>query len=510
MIPATVIFTAAIAAILLAAIWRFTRPASKNPPLPPGPPALPILGNLASLDPELHSYFGSLARKYGPILRLQLGRKLGIVVSSPTVAREILKDQDVTFANRDVPDVARAIAYGGSDIVWTPYGAEWRMLRKVCVLKMLSNTTLDSVYGLRRRELRRTVGYMAGRAGGSVNFGEQMFLTVMNVVTSMMWGGTVEAGEERERLGAEFRRLVSVITELLGQPNLSDFFPALSRFDLQGLNRKVNVAGMNFDRIYEEVIKKRGEMEREGKESSGVPDFLEFLLKLVKEEGGDAKTPLTMTHVKALLMDMIVGGTDTSANSIEFAMAEVINNPRVLERAQQELDEVVGRENIVEESHIHKLPYLNCVMKESLRLHPALPLLVPHCPSEDTVVAGYSIPKGSRIFVNVWAIHRDPSIWEDPLEFKPERFLDESRWDYSGNDLSYFPFGSGRRICAGIAMAERMFLFSLATFLHSFDWKLPEGKKSVDLTEKFGIVLKLKSPLVAIPVPRLPNPSQYE
>ncbi|CAN1186047.1 3,9-dihydroxypterocarpan 6A-monooxygenase [Linum perenne] len=458
-----ILISAAVLLAVLSFLFLFTR--RRNPPLPPGPLALPLIGNLASLDPELHSYFGSLARKHGPILRLKLGQKLGIVISSPALAREILKDQDVAFANRDVPDVARAVAYGGSDIVWTPYGAEWRMLRKVCVLKMLSNTTLDSVYGLRRRELRRTVGFMAGR--------------------------------------------VSEITELLGSPNLSDFFPALSRFDLQGLSKKVHTAGMSFDAIFEEVISRRTKIEEAGEKKGGA-DFLEFLMKLVKDEGGDAKTPLTMTHLKALLMDMIVGGTDTSANSIEFAMAEVLNNPQVLKRAQQELDEVVGKENVVEESHIHNLPYLNCIMKESLRLHPALPLLVPHCnPSQDCVVGGYTVPKGSRVFVNVWSIHRDPSVWKDPLEFRPERFID-SNWDYSGNDLTYFPFGSGRRICAGIAMAERMFLFSLATFLHSFDWKLARGKKNVDLTEKFGIVLKLKSPLVAVPVPRLPNSSQYE
>jgi cytochrome P450 len=146
-------------------------------------------------------------------------------------------------------------------------------------------------------------------------------------------------------------------------------------------------------------------------------------------------------------------------------------------------------------------------MKESLRLHPVLPLLIPHCPSETCTIGGFSVPKGARVFINVWAVHRDPSIWENPLEFKPERFLN-SKFDYSGSDFNYFPFGSGRRICAGIAMAERMFLYFLATLLHSFDWKLPEGKQ-MDLTEKFGIVLKLKNPLVAIPTPRLSNPALY-
>jgi cytochrome P450 len=205
--------------------------------------------------------------------------------------------------------------------------------------------------------------------------------------------------------------------------------------------------------------------------------------------------------------DMVVGGTDTSSNTVEFVMAEMMKKPEVMRKTQQELEAVVGKDNIVEESHIHKLPYLHAVMKETLRLHPALPLLVPHCPSDTCTVGGYTTPKGSRVFVNVWAIHRDPSIWENPLNFDPERFSDD-KWDYSGSDFSYFPFGSGRRICAGIAMAERMVMFSVATLVHSFDWKLPHGAK-LDLEEKFGIVLKKKTPLVAIPTPRLTDPSLY-
>ncbi|XP_030947922.1 geraniol 8-hydroxylase-like [Quercus lobata] len=472
--------------------------------LPPGPRGVPLFGNLLSLDPELHSYFAGLAQIHGPIYKLSLGYKLGIVVTSPSLTREVLKDHDVTFANRDVPEAGRVATYGGSDIVWTPYGPEWRMLRKVCVIKMLSNTTLDSVYELRRKQVRETVGYFYRRVGSPVNIGEQMFLTVMNVITNMMWGGTVE-GEERSSLGADFREVVSEMTELLGKPNISDFYPGLARFDLQGIKKQMDGLAKRFDRIFDVMINQRLKIDKEGG-SKDSKDFLQFLLKLKDE--GDSKTPMTMIHLKALLMDMVVGGTDTSSNTIEFAMAEIMNKPEVMRKTQQELEAVVGKDNIVEESHNHKLPYLHAVMKETLRLHPALPLLVPHCPSETCTVGGYTIPKGSRIFVNVWAIQRDPSIWENPLNFDPERFLN-SKWDYSGNDFNYFPFGSGRRICAGTAMAERMVIYSLATLLHSFDWNLPQGEK-LDITEKFGIVLKKKIPLVAVPTPRLSDPSMYE
>lgn len=206
--------------------------------------------------------------------------------------------------------------------------------------------------------------------------------------------------------------------------------------------------------------------------------------------------------------DMVVGGTDTSSNTIEFAMAEMMHNPEIMKRVQEELEVVVGKDNMVEESHIHKLSYLQAVMKETLRLHPVLPLLVPHCPSETTIVGGYTIPKGSRVFVNVWAIHRDPSIWKKSLEFDPTRFLD-AKLDFSGNDFNYFPFGSGRRICAGIAMAEKTVLHFLATLVHLFDWTVPQGEK-LEVSEKFGIVLKKKIPLVSIPTPRLSNPDLYK
>ncbi|CAJ1943520.1 unnamed protein product [Sphenostylis stenocarpa] len=486
--------------LISAVIWyACLKPKAQN--LPPGPPGLPFFGNLLSLDPQLHTYFASLAQIYGPNFKLRLGSKLAIVITSPAVAREVLKDHDTVFANHDVPAAGRVASYGGSDIVWTPYGAEWRMLRKVCVMKMLSNTTLDSVYDLRCNEMRKTVSYLHGRVGSDVNVGEQVFLTVMNVITSMIWGAEVE-GAERETLGAEFRELVAETTQLLGKPNVSDFFPGLARFDLQGVEKEMQVLVSRFDRIFERVIGERVKVDGEDERK----DFLHFLLKL-KDESSDSNTPLTISHVKALLMDMVTGGTDTSSNTIEFAMAEMMQNPEIMKRAQEELEGVVGKDNVVEESHIHELTYLQAVMKETLRLHPVLPLLVPHCPTETTNVGGYTIPKGSRVFVNVWAIHRDPSIWEKPLQFDPTRFLD-AKWDFSGNDFNYFPFGSGRRICAGIAMAERTVLYFLATLIHLFDWTIPHGQ-SLDASEKFGIVLKKKIPLVAIPTPRSSNPNLY-
>ncbi|XP_010552113.1 PREDICTED: geraniol 8-hydroxylase-like [Tarenaya hassleriana] len=493
-----------IVIVLVSIIWyiKLRRPA-RSPPLPPGPPGLPIVGNIPFLKPDLHVYFAGLARKYGPVFKLRLGAKLAVVVTSPEVVSEILKTHDVAFSNHDVTTTTLIAMYGGADIGWSPYGPEWRMLRKVCVNRLLSNSVLDSFYGLRRRESRQTVRYLASRArtGSPVKLGEQIFLTLFNIITQMLWGATV-AGEERKKTATEFKELVSQIVGLIGRPNISDFFPGLSRFDLQGLAKQMRGLFEQFDQMFDRIIDQR--LKTDGQSKRDGEDFLQFMLKFKDEE---ETSTLSMTHVKALLMDLVLGGTGTSSSTIEFAMAELITKPEMMKRVQQELDQVVGKDNIVEESQIPKLPYLLAVIKETLRLHPAAPLSVPRQPSETTIVAGYTIPKDSKVFFNTWAIQRDLSLWEKPLEFNPERFLDKL-YDFNGNDTSYLPFGFGRRICPGIPMAERMISYNLATLLHSFDWKIPEGKR-FEIEEEFQLALKLKNPLVAIPIPRLPNPNLY-
>lgn len=178
-------------------------------------------------------------------------------------------------------------------------------------------------------------------------------------------------------------------------------------------------------------------------------------------------------------------------------------------RVQEELTEVVGLNNMVEEAHIPRLHYLDAVIKECFRLHPPVPLLVPRLPTQPSIIGGYTIPKGSRVFLNTWSIHRDPLIWENPSEFKPDRFLNNpGKFDFNGNNFQFLPFGSGRRICPGILLAERMVMHLLATLFHLFDWKLPEGEK-LDLSEKFGIVMRKRTPLLAIPSPRFNDLDMY-
>ncbi|CAH8360222.1 unnamed protein product [Eruca vesicaria subsp. sativa] len=284
---------------ILTVLWYLFK-RSPQPPLPPGPRGLPIVGNLPFLDPDLHTYFTTIAEKYGPIFKLKLGSKLTVVVNSPSLAREILKDQDINFSNRDVPLTGRAATYGGLDIVWLPYGAAWRMLRKVCVLKLLSRKTLDSFYELRRKEVRERTRFLYDKSQekSAVDVGDQLFLTMMNLTMNMLWGGTVKA-ENMESVGTEFKGVISEIVRLLSEPNVSDFFPWLARFDLQGLVKQMRVCAHELDAIFDGAIE---QMQKLGcKDDDVCKDFLQHLMKL-KDQEVNSEIPITVNHVKGVLV----------------------------------------------------------------------------------------------------------------------------------------------------------------------------------------------------------------
>ncbi|XVF53971.1 hypothetical protein PTKIN_Ptkin05aG0143500 [Pterospermum kingtungense] len=499
---------AAAVAIACCVWWTKKFAKSKPHPLPPGPPGLPILGNLPFIEPDFHRYVAKLSQIYGPIIKLQFGRRVCIIISSPSVAKEVLKDHDAIFANRDIPVAAMLGRYGGRNIVWTHNGPNFRKLRKLVVREIMSNPSLDAGYELRRGEIRKMVKELHGKVGSTVNLGEQIFHTTLNVMINMLWSSSLN-GEEGRKLMIEFKKRLHEFVGLLGSPNVSDLFPLLTSFDLQGIQSKTKkILAWFYDNVFESVIVERTKM-GEGQKNEEHNDFLQLLLD-ANQRGGDDKTSISMNEIKALLLDMLIGGSDTIPTTVEWAMTELLRHPDKMKIAVEELDTVVGNQNIVEESHLPRLPYVEAVAKETLRLHPAAPLLVPHMPSETCIVAGYTVPKHSRIFINAWAIQRDPEFWENPLRFEPERFLkDKERANYQGNNFYFFPFGSGRRICVGIPMAERMVGYELAVLLHSFDWKLPGGIMP-DTKDKLGLVLSKAESLTAIPVARLSDSLLYQ
>nr|GLL49272.1 angelicin synthase-like [Ipomoea trifida] len=505
-----------ISALLLSALWVYAKSISKKaPPLPPGPFGFPIVGYLPFLRPNLHHQFTDLAHKHGPIFKLQLGSRLFVVVNSPSIAKEIVRDHDAVFANRSPPIAGRIGTYGARDIAWSPNGTYWRDIRKLFVREMLSSANLRACYEHRREEVRKAIRSVRSRTGEAVNIGELASSTEIRVVERMIWGSTLGSDEAKiDEFGAEFREILGKFIGIVAEPNISDFFPWLARFDLQRVEARMEDMVKLVDNIFDPIIKEgvRIVSEKSGSTTKREErkDFLQILLEL-KNRDENAGKSLDFQAMKAMLLDIVIGATDTTATMVEWVMASLLDNPEIMEKVQKELEENVGMNNIVEEIHLPKLIYLDAVVKETLRLYPALPLLLNRCPTQSTQVGGYTIPKDTTLFLNIHAIHRDSQVWDNPLEFRPERFLNQtsSGLDYTGNDHRFLPFGSGRRICAGIPLAEKMLVYILGSLLHSFNWHLPEGEK-LDLCSKFLIVNKKSNPLIAVPTARLSNFELYQ
>ncbi|KAL7111494.1 hypothetical protein ACP275_05G091900 [Erythranthe tilingii] len=504
-----IVATFSVSIMSISIFWYSKLLRGKAPPLPPGPWGLPILGYLPFLiGRNLLNEFATLAQKYGPIFKLYFGNKLYVVISSPSLVKEVFRDHDTVFAYVDTPIAALIASYGGNDIVFSEPNSKWRAMRKIFVQQMMSNKSLEASNILRKDQVRKSIRQVHNNIGKPIQIGELAFRTELNVIMNMLWGGTV-TGEQGQRFETEFCDVLTKLIDLIGQPNISDFYPFLAGLDIQGVAKQSKAYMKSIDMIFEAIFAQH-KTTLFGQTmciEDGKKDFLQILLEI--EKGKDSEMSISRKQIKAILLDVVAAGTDTTATTSEWAMAELMNNPEVMRKAQKELSDVVGLNNIVEEFHIPKLKYLEAVIKETLRLHPPGPLLFPRSAASTSTVGGYTIPKDTKVFINMCSIQRDPSIWDNPMEFKPERFLDDNRkCDYRGNHFHYLPFGSGRRICAGIPLAERMLFCFLASLLHSFDWKIEQGE-TLDMNETFGISLRKTTPLFGIPSPRLSDSNLY-
>ncbi|KAJ9542926.1 hypothetical protein OSB04_029432 [Centaurea solstitialis] len=384
------------------------------------------------------------------------------------LVKVVVRDLDHNFENRDPPLTALSITYGGLDVAFSSH-KHWRDMRKLLVSQVLTNPNLDASRSFRTNGVRKTVRDVYGRIGTGINVNKVSYDTEIDVVTNLLWGCS-KGYDDYGEIGDEFQEVAFEIMKLLAAPNISDFIPMLSRFDLQGRERDMRKLKEQIDRIFENFIRGRinANSRKMGKDER--KDFLQALL----DEKDDPKSSLDLDQIKAILVE--------------------------------ELGDVIGLDNIVEESHLSKLIYLDAVIN-CFRLQPAVPLLIPRYPDESCTVGDYTIPKGTVVFINAWATHRDPKNWTNPLEFNPERCLN-TKLDYKGNSLKFLPFGSGRRICPGAPLREKMLMYLVTSFLHSFDWSLTKDE-DFDLSQEFNIVTKKKKPLIAIPTPKLSTASLY-
>ncbi|PIA28246.1 hypothetical protein AQUCO_07200120v1 [Aquilegia coerulea] len=472
--------------------------------LPPGPNGWPVLGALPLLGTMPHVALAEMSKKYGPVMYLKLGARGMVVASTPDAARAFLKTLDLNFSNRPTDAGSTHLAYNRQDMVFADYGPKWKLLRKLSNLHMLGGKAIEDWTAVRRIEL----GYMlqamyeSSHKGEVVVVPEMLALAMANMIGQVILSRRVFVSKGTE--SNEFKDMVVELMTSAGLFNIGDFIPSIAWMDMQGIVGRMKNLHKKFDALLDKMFKEHRATRNDRKDK---PDFLDVLMNNMNNPGEEK---LSDTNIKALLLNLFSAGTDTSSSSIEWALTEMINNPSILRRAHAEMDRVIGRNRRLEESDIPNLPYLQAICKESFRKHPSTPLNLPRVSREPCEVNGYYIPKGTRLSVNIWAIGRDPNVWENPLEFNPDRFLNEknAKIDPRGNNFELIPFGSGRRICAGVRMGIVLVEYILGTLVHSFDWKLPDGEK-LNMDEAFGLALQKAVPLAAVVTSRL-LPSAYE
>ncbi|XP_023003875.1 cytochrome P450 84A1 [Cucurbita maxima] len=490
---------------LLALIFRLRR----KLPYPPGPKGLPFLGNMLMMDQLTHRGLAKLAKRYGGIFHMRMGFLHMVTISNPDMARQVLQVNDNVCSNRPVTIAISYLTYDQADMAFAHYGPFWRQMRKLCVMKLFSRKRAESWASV-RDEIDSTVRHVAAQLGTVVNVGERVFELTMNIIYRAAFGTSTVQGQD------EFIKILQEFSKLFGAFNIADFMPNLSWIDPQGLNNRLVKARQSLDKFIDTIIDEHMEKKRIRKlsnvkddkiETDMVDELLAFYDEQVSvNELDDSQNGIKLNrdNIKAIIMDVMFGGTETVASAIEWTLSELMRSPDDLKKAQQELADVVGLNRRVEESDLENLAFLKCCIKETLRLHPPIPLLL-HETAEDVVVAGYFIPAKSRVIVNAWAIGRDPASWDDAETFRPSRFLKQGVADFKGSNFEFIPFGSGRRSCPGMQLGLYGLEMAVAHLLHCFTWELPDGMKpnEMDMGDIFGLTSPRATRLVAVPTQRV-------
>ncbi|GLT66927.1 hypothetical protein SLA2020_392670 [Shorea laevis] len=470
---------------------------------PPGPRKLPIIGNLHQIGAVPHQSFAEMSKKHGPVMLVHLGFVPTLIVSSADAAKELLKAHDLDCCGRPPLTGARKLSYNYLDVAFTAYGDYWREMRRLYVTELLSIKRVQSFRFIREEEVEFLIKSISefSKLRTPVNLSEKLMSLTADVTCRVAFGKSFkESGYED--FGADVEEEIREAVAMLGSFSASDFFPYFGWIvdRITGLHRRLERNFKKLDAFFQKVLDDHLCSGRRITEE-GHEDIIDVLIKIGKYETVSGTEKITHNHIKAILMDIFLGGSGTAAISMAWAMAELAKNPRVMKKAQEEIRNSVGNKGKVSETDIEKLPYLKAVVKENWRLHPPGTLLSPREAVTRFNVSGYTIDPKTRIQVNVWAIGRDPNVWESPQEFYPERFLD-SPIDFKGQNYEFLPFGSGRRICPVVHTAVAVVELTLANLLYCFDWKLPEGMTEADICmeEEAGLSVYKKVPLKLIPV----------
>ncbi|XP_042039925.1 cytochrome P450 71A8-like [Salvia splendens] len=484
-------FQALISIILLITITKWLSKSTKSKNSPPSPPRLPILGHLHRLSLLPHHDLQSMARNHGPVMLIHFGSVPTLIASSAAAAAEIMKTHDLAFADRPDSSLFRRLLYDNKDVSVSPYGEYWRQLKSICVVQLLSNKRVQSFHSVRAEETEILIGKIGGKAE-CVDLSRMFTQLTNDVVCRSAIGRKYGDGGDGERFLSILREFLEVLSTI----SIGDFVPSLSwigRFN--GLDKRVDRVANEIDEFLESVIRER--LDNPAERVVAGENFLDILLDIYRNNSGGVS--IDRDSIKAIILDVFAAGTDTTATVLEWAMSELLRRPVILKRLQTEVREVAEDSHNITENDIERMHFLKAVMKETLRLHTPIPLLVPRVAREDVKIMGYDVAKGTMVMTNAWAIGRDPSSWDEPESFNPDRFLNSSV-DYKGVDFELIPFGAGRRGCPGTAFAMATNEFVLANLVHRFDWKLPNNCGELDMSERPGVAIRRRVPLVAVAV----------
>ncbi|XP_022940488.1 cytochrome P450 CYP82D47-like isoform X2 [Cucurbita moschata] len=472
--------------------------------------AWPVIGHLHLLSTKepTHITLSKLADKYGPIFTFRFGMKKALIVSNWEIAKEVFTTKDRIFASRPKLAASNLLGYDYAMMGLSPYSPHWRHARKIATLELLTNHRLEQLQHIRAAEVQRWNNklyelWVKRKDEKLVVEMKNLFADItLNTIFMMVIGKRFSTAFDGHD-GEDCQKALRDVFELFGMFVPSDSFPFLWWLDFGGHQKRMKKTAKILDGAFEKFLKEHRQRRDRVKLEMKEEDFMDVMISRVNEDGnlfsfdGD-------TVVKATCLNMILGGFDTMTVTMTWALSLLLNNEESLKKAQLELDEQVGRERQVQESDVKNLPYLQAIVKETLRLYPAAPLLVPHESMEDCTVAGYYIPAGTRLIVHAQKLQKDPSFWENPYEFRPKRFLtSQKNVDVRGQSPQLIPFGNGRRMCPGISFALQVMHLTLVNLLHGFNiGRMSE--EPLDMEESFGLTSVRKAPLEVVLSPRLP------
>ncbi|KAK4416315.1 cytochrome [Sesamum alatum] len=454
---------------LLALVFKFSSKGKRK--LPPSPaPALPLLGHLHHLKLPLHQTYHNLSKNLGPIFSLRFGTRLMVVVSSPAIVEECFTKNDLVLANRPRFITGKYIGYNYTSLVVSPYGECWRSLRRLTTVEIFSSARLNMFQSIRHDEVRlmlRRLYKNSYQDFARVELRSRFADLTFNNITRMVAGKRYFGEDEENEEAKQFRELIDEVFKLNGVSNPADFFPVLRWIDYKGYEKNLARLSAKMDSFLQGLID-------EHKRDKSGNTMIDHLITL-QESKPEFYTDVI---IKGIIMVMLFGGTETASATMECAMSALLNHPEKLDKARAEIDNLVGKDRLINESDLSKLPFLQNIILETFRLFPPAPLLLPHEASADCKLGGYDIPQGTIVQVNAWAIHRDPMVWDDPTSFSPERF--EEAGEVGATKL--LPFGMGRRSCPGNGLANRVVGLTLGSLIQCFEWqRIDDGL--VDLAE---------------------------